>query len=96
MCCEVGARRTSSSRRTVYRGGTHIRALCSTPKHIVNVRFQHLTEGRIQKCLGEISNMFWNPFANEEHRKVMSEIIAVMQEKIIGLVSTYERLFPQH
>jgi hypothetical protein len=52
---------------------------------LFDLRLHHLTEWGIQKSARQISDMLWYTLPNKEHCKVLGEIVAVMEEEIVGL-----------
>ena len=49
----------------------------------VDLRFEHLSERRVQDGLRERSDVVWYSFADKEHGEVIGEVVAVVREKIV-------------
>jgi hypothetical protein len=64
-------------------------SLRNTTQGTLNLRLQHLPEGRAQERRRKIPNMLGDTFPNKEHSEILSKVVAVVQEEIVGLNRQY-------
>lgn len=50
-----------------------------------DLRLDHLAERCAEEGLGQVADMIWDTLAQEEHGKVLGEIVAIVEEEVVGL-----------
>jgi hypothetical protein len=60
-------------------------SLRHTAQGLLNLRLHHLPKGSAQERLRQVLNVFWDALSDQEHRKILCEIVAIVQKEVIRL-----------
>ena len=87
MLFQLGKRGNSSDQRffidTVRNSNKTL--VSSLIYHAIDFRSHSATKGGVEDSLGQVDNLFWDAFPEEEGREVIGEVVTVVSKDIIGL-----------